>query len=415
MLNRQDILSFSPNTKFMFNNDLAIIFNRLNRRWIKIPRVCQEALAQCDQDQYSYGELMDAMADDEDREYMNEIIQSLINIEVFNFPAPRSRLHDVSFAISNRCNLHCKHCMVNVDSCAAKENFTTEEILSALNKIIKANPEAITITGGEALVRTDFEEIITYLRKNFNGHISLMTNGTLINKNNVKYIVNSVNSIDISLDGVNEETCSIVRGKGVFQRVVSAIHLLQHHGFHRITTSMILSANNQNHVDEFFKLNKSLGCNGILRALSFVGQAELNRELLTTTFSEKNSTDEILKYKEENNPLKFRTCSCAAGCKTLTIESDGNIYPCNLFIEPEHRLGNIMEIESLELCLTLGEKEFLSDSLQQYEPEQMERCKTCNVNYFCWSCLHEYVDLKSEDDFEQRCMIMKNSLKPVWE
>lgn len=177
---------------------------------------------------------------------------------------------------------------------------------------------------------------------------------------------------------------------------------------------MILSATNQNYVDEFFELNKRLGCKGILRALSFVGQAEQNKELLTTTVSKKTSVDISLKDKWEKEDQKFYTCSCAAGCKTLTIESDGGIYPCNLFIEPEHKLGDIMDIASLEECLVLSDKQFLSDSLQQYEPEQMEKCKTCNVNYFCWSCIHEIVDLKSPDDFEQRCMGMKSFLESVW-
>ncbi|AIQ70986.1 radical SAM/SPASM domain-containing protein [Paenibacillus graminis] len=413
-MERQEKISFSPNAKFLFNGEFSIIFNRLNRKWIKVPRVCQETLEECNQHKYSFGTLMDAMADDEDRSYMSEVVQSLVDMEVLGFQMPRQRLHDVSFAISNRCNLHCKHCMVNVDTCSSKENFTTEEIISALDKIIAANPEGITITGGEALVRTDFKEIITYLRGNYAGHVSLMTNGTLINEKNIKYILPSVNSIDISLDGVNEETCSIVRGKGVFKKVVSAINLLKENKFDQITTSMIVSANNQNYVDDFFELNERLGCKGILRALSFVGQAEKNKRLLTTSFSEQQEEVVPLAYKNEKGNRNFYTCSCAAGCKTLTIESDGSIFPCNLFIEPEHRLGNIMGIESLEECLVLDNKDFLSKSLLKYEPDNMEKCKTCNVNYFCWSCIHQMVDFESQEDFDQRCAGMKRYLQSVW-
>ncbi|MNV70372.1 hypothetical protein D3C71_1633340 [compost metagenome] len=178
---------------------------------------------------------------------------------------------------------------------------------------------------------------------------------------------------------------------------------------------MIVSANNKYYVDDFFELNKRLGCKGILRSLSFVGQAEKNKELLTTSYSEQDDTFVPLEYQNEKENQNFYTCSCAAGCKTLTIESDGSIFPCNLFIEPEHKLGNIMEIDSIGQCLVLDNKEFLSNSLQKYEPENMEKCKACNVNYFCWSCIHEVVDLESQGDFDQRCLGMKSYLQSVWE
>lgn len=37
-------MSFSDSTKFMFNADSVIIFNRLNGQWIKISRECYEIL-----------------------------------------------------------------------------------------------------------------------------------------------------------------------------------------------------------------------------------------------------------------------------------------------------------------------------------------------------------------------------------
>jgi len=60
-----------------------------------------------------------------------------------------------------------------------------------------------------------------------------MTNATLINADNVRIIVNSVDSIDISLDGVDERTASIVRGEGVFGKVISSIKLLKRMGLIR--------------------------------------------------------------------------------------------------------------------------------------------------------------------------------------
>lgn len=50
-----------------------------------------------------------------------------------------------------------------------------------------------------------------------------MTNGTLIIPKNVEEIVSQIDSLDISLDGADEESCAVIRGKGVFEKVVSSI------------------------------------------------------------------------------------------------------------------------------------------------------------------------------------------------
>lgn len=73
------------------------------------------------------------------------------------------------------------------------------------------------------MLRSDFLTVLGYLRSIYNGKITLMTNGTLIIPKNVEEIVSQIDSIDISLDGADEESCAVIRGKGVFEKVVSSI------------------------------------------------------------------------------------------------------------------------------------------------------------------------------------------------
>ena len=40
-------IRFSNMAKFMFNEDQAIIFNRLNGQWIKVPKQCYDILELC--------------------------------------------------------------------------------------------------------------------------------------------------------------------------------------------------------------------------------------------------------------------------------------------------------------------------------------------------------------------------------
>lgn len=167
MEKNNDVMIVSDNAKYLFHSDQVIIINRTNRQWMKVSKECYDILTQCN-GKYSIQGIMEMLADDEDRDYFKNVLDALDEMKLIG-KAPTRKVHDVSFAISNRCNLKCKHCMVNADSCAKNEFFTTEEIKQAFRKVIAAKPENITVTGGEPLVRKDFLEIITYLRENFYG------------------------------------------------------------------------------------------------------------------------------------------------------------------------------------------------------------------------------------------------------
>ena len=264
-------IRFSNMTKFMFNEDQAIIFNRLNGQWIKVPKQCYDILELCNKEGLSWSALSERLADDEDREYMKQLIELLDSMKCL-YDDDEKIIENVSFAITHRCNLKCIHCMVNAAfGQSDEEHFDTKTICAFLDKIVAAKPKNITLTGGEPLLRSDFLTILGYLRSIYNGKITLMTNGTLITPKNVEEIVSQIDSIDISLDGADEESCAVIRGKGVFEKVVSSIKLLQSHGFSKISISMVLSTNNVRYTKQFMELNKSLNTTPMLRALSYEG------------------------------------------------------------------------------------------------------------------------------------------------
>ena len=62
-----------------------------------------------------------------------------------------------------------------------------------MNGILKT----IMLSGGEPLLRRDFIELATYLRKCYNGKIIISTNGILINCNNVKDLIQVADQMEI--------------------------------------------------------------------------------------------------------------------------------------------------------------------------------------------------------------------------
>lgn len=116
-------IRFSNMAKFMFNEDQAIIFNRLNGQWIKVPKQCYDILELCNKEGLSWSALSESLADDEDREYMKQLIKLLDSMNCL-YNDDEKIIENISFAITHRCNLKCIHCMVNAacaDDCTEKK------------------------------------------------------------------------------------------------------------------------------------------------------------------------------------------------------------------------------------------------------------------------------------------------------
>jgi len=136
--------------------------------------------------------------------------------------------------VSKNCNFRCKMCNMwkNQNRQIERKELTTEEIKGFIGdlKNVTSEPIFIHLIGGEALLRPDITEIITYIRDSgFNS--SITTNGYYIDEEMAKKLISSrITGIFLSLDGLKEETHDYLRGvKGSYQHVMSAIEFLDKH------------------------------------------------------------------------------------------------------------------------------------------------------------------------------------------
>lgn len=398
---------FRENTVEITNKDNVILANKSNGYFIRITKEVYEILKIMIENKLSVEQLLSKLNDNEDREYINELINKLIENKVIKksseeYENIQNKI--ASFEMTHRCNLNCVHCCIDADGIVSdKKDLTTTEAKAILDKIVDWNPEIIMLSGGEPMLRKDFIELITYLRKSYSDKIVLATNGTLINDDNAKILAECVDKIDISLDGVDEETCSIVRGKGVFHKVIKNIKKLQNAGFKSITISMAISDKNQHLEEEFKKLNKLLGTQPLIRLFAPVGRGKENKSI----FSDK-SDDEIYipedYYSDDFEKIDMRTCS--AGNRELFISYSGDLYPCPQFIDDKYKLGNIKQVKKIS---ELSDKNY-NIILKLKSSRNYKECEKCKVNLFCWTCPGELQDLKDNDKaIKYRC----NKLKPV--
>jgi radical SAM protein with 4Fe4S-binding SPASM domain len=142
---------------------------------------------------------------------------------------PRVPRH-VIWEITAACNLRCVHCEGN-SGARRPDELTAEEALGLCDDLAAAGAKLCNVTGGEPLLRRDWEAICARLA----GHgidVTLVTNGTLLDDDAIRRArAAGVRRVALSLDGRRETHDRIrpapaVRGSN-FDRVMTALDRLR--------------------------------------------------------------------------------------------------------------------------------------------------------------------------------------------
>ncbi len=94
----------------------------------------------------------------------------------------RGALLSFDLEITARCNNACRHCYINLpaaDREARSKELTLQEISSIADQAVALGALWVLISGGEPLLREDFEEIYMLLKRK-GLLVSVFTNATLI-------------------------------------------------------------------------------------------------------------------------------------------------------------------------------------------------------------------------------------------
>ena len=68
--------------------------------------------------------------------------------------------------LTNKCNFRCVHCYETVERESEEfQLFPTEKLLKTIDDFADMGVISVFLTGGEAMLRKDFDQIYKYLRK----------------------------------------------------------------------------------------------------------------------------------------------------------------------------------------------------------------------------------------------------------
>ncbi len=405
------MLEFASNIKIINRKGKIILINKENGKWLRVSQETYKRIELIVKEGIEQNGLVGEIKDS-DKEYIQKKIKDCLDLGLVIVNEECTEIDKtVLVEITNRCNLYCAHCC---NSSEKKVDFelSTVEVKKIIDNLIQRHPTRVTLSGGEPMIRDDFFDLIHYLRSNYEGEIILMTNGTLINVDNVSKIVKNVDAINISLDGVDEKSCERIRGVGTYKKVMRAITLIKEKGFDSIILSMVVPDGDIEMQKRFIKLNEDLGTKPLIRGFIELGRGNKNSNLFKKVVKGEKLKDIFSEENFEIEGMKRITpCTCAAGTKKIIVDYRGDIYPCQWFRGEQDKLGNALKYE----CESLSEGEFPKE-VEKYLPDNYEKCQECAVNYFCWPCPGELKEKhKNKKELDLICTKIKPILfKHVW-
>lgn len=139
-----------------------------------------------------------------------------------------NRVHDyLRISITDQCNFRCTYCMpLGKHICTSKSKLmTAEEIRSIAGEFVKYGIKKIRLTGGEPMLRKDFEDIIKLLSE-LDVELTITTNGSLIHKYIDTLKASGIQSVNVSLDSLRPESFKAITLRDEFSRVWNNIGLL---------------------------------------------------------------------------------------------------------------------------------------------------------------------------------------------
>lgn len=312
------------------------------------------------------------------------------------------------------CNLNCGYCFYHQRSTDPYESdqihkMNDDVLISIISQYLEISGQygAFSWQGGEPLLMgiEFFKKVVEFQQMyGYSGQYvgnSVQTNAILVTPDFAKLFHDYSFLLGVSLDGPEEyhdyyrKTYS---GDGTFHKVMEGVNMLREHKveFNILSVVNDLTVKKPDEIYSFFLEN---GFN----FLQFIPAVEFDRETGQVTdysVKPKDYGDFLCRlfdlwYNNGNPTVSIRMfdniASIYAGVKSeacvymkecgnyAVIEYNGDVYPCDFFVEKPLFLGNLMEIPLKDIVI--GEK--MQVFSRQKCGATIDACKKCRWEYIC--------------------------------
>jgi len=319
----------------------------------------------------------------------------------------------VSYSITTKCNLKCKHCYSDSVDQASPDELSTDEAFRLMDDLSRWGIGLLIIDGGEPLCREDVLDVVKYASSK-GIRTTIGSNATLIDEGMAKKLREAgVMAVAISVDGVDAVTHDSFRGvSGAFEQTLRGIEACRNAGL-PFQLNMVIRKDNLSQLEDMLRLAVDLGANAAeVFDLVAAGRAKHECQELVLSLEERKQAMEQLAEAQEDYPIVIRVpgCpmyplllqqkqiqprhfpkemlrrvpyyerGCAAGMPMgyIIVLSNGEVNPCMLL---QVRLGNIRE----QSIISIWENSPVLAQLRQRELLKGE-CGDCSYKTTCSGC-----------------------------
>ncbi|MDX2195946.1 MAG: GTP 3',8-cyclase MoaA [Cytophagales bacterium] len=296
------------------------------------------------------------------------------------------RFETLRISLTGKCNMACTYCVESEDkmpvSKISKPPLSVDElgeVVYALHSMLPIS--TIRLTGGEPALYPDLVPLILKLQP-LKVKLKMTTNGLLLKNILNKLPRNSIESINVSIDAMDEEVFyKITKRKGL-KTVLEGIDYAQNIGIGVKINAVIIKAVNENQILPLveYAFNKNL----TIRFLEVMQMGHLyhhkdsiiyQEEILQIIGSKyqfyllpKPLSDTAQYYRTGQGHIfgiiANESSPFCSGCNRLRLDSYGNIYGCLSHNEPIHIVSHLHNNNKMA--------DILHEALLQKQPAKFE-------------------------------------------
>jgi radical SAM protein with 4Fe4S-binding SPASM domain len=280
-----------------------------------------------------------------------------------------------------------------------KKEMTTDQIKGILDEFAEQGVLWLLLTGGEPLVRPDFEEIYIYAKKK-GFFVIVFSNGTLIDERIIELFKKyQPFLVEITMHSMNEEVFEqITQIKGSFKKTMRGIKLL-HDSDIKFKLKTVAMRQNKNDIQGVKEYCDSLG---VKHTFDPHIQPKVTQE--ADPLGARLSAEEIVELDSSTENLVRawkglyeRTIQnppnvvflCGAGARTFYVNAEGKMSPCTMTRYHSYDLLNGTFDEAWH--------DFIPKVVCR-EPSSDYKCGKCRLMSICGRCPGwSYLEAKDEE------------------
>ena len=285
--------------------------------------------------------------------------------------------------VTQRCNLACAGCYSLDEHRNRLADAPLADMKRAVEGLAAAGLSQLIISGGEPFLREDLPDIVEHAKRVCGiASVTVLSNGTRMTEEALERLAPNVDCVSVSFDGCSAAAPAYI---------IPTVH-----------------AKNVDDLASYVQLSRDLGASLNFSLLTCEPDDEVLGGLLPGA-DELRMLGRALLTLDNGKPLPAMDApvgvnltvkrNCGAGCKSLSVDTDGTIYPCHMLHRPELAMGNAFTDAVLDALQT-----DVSRTLQTLDAEKFEDCGACRYLRICGGgcrarSLFESGNLESKDSY----------------